>query len=383
MVDASTQWENNITHHDAITQWEDSHIADHLYGNWHLKEASCNTDDITSAECSQSEYSQPECSQLTSGSEYIPSQTSVNTSSKETVDDDVELEGDEDTSVADSFIVSSASLFQLFKFCPSCGSEVTSRTSTTKGTVMIVQYTCRKGCNDVWRTEEVVQKKYIGNLKAAAAVLFTGNQFAKIQSLFSLMGVAFISETTFFRIQEEHLFPTIASVYNSHMDSILGAIQGEPVFLAGDGQCDSPGFNAKYCTYTIMCDETDFVLASKVVSVSEVGSSYAMELEGLKRCLAEVEAHGVNFSGIVTDRHCQVTAYLKNSYPNKDHQVDIFHVAKSITKELTNKGRQSQCEAVLPWIQAISNHFWWSCATCNSDEVVSIVNVHKSLLNFE
>ena len=51
------------------------------------------------------------------------------------------------------------------------------------------------------------------------------------------------------------------------------------------------------------------------------------------------------------------------------------------------KGKQKHCKQLLPWIQSISNHLWWSVQTCNGDaqlhidKWVSIVhhitNVHE------
>ncbi len=71
------------------------------------------------------------------------------------------------------------------------------------------------------------------------------------------------------------------------------------------------------------------------VGEEEVKNSNAMEVEGLHRCLDEVEAHGVAIEGLATDRHVQVTSYMKKLRPNIDHQYEIFHVAKGITKELS------------------------------------------------
>ena len=51
-----------------------------------------------------------------------------------------------------------------------------------------------------------------------------------------------------------------------------------------------------------------------------------------------------------------------------DHQYDTWHVAKNITKKLTAKAAVKDCTDLAPWIQSISNHLWWSCATCCEDE---------------
>ena len=49
------------------------------------------------------------------------------------------------------------------------------------------------------------------------------------------------------------------------------------------------------------------------------------------------------------------------------HQYDVWHLAKSVAKQSTQKGKQKKCEQLLPWIQSISNHLWWGTQTCNWD----------------
>ena len=117
----------------------------------------------------------------------------------------------------------------------------------------------------------------------------------------------------------------------------VATLSGESVILLGDGQCDSPGDNAKYLTYTVMHEDTDLNLASKTVCVGEwcVANSNAMEVEGLHRCLQEVVAHHVNIRYVATERHPQVSKYMRTQRPTTDHQYEVFHTAKGVTKELT------------------------------------------------
>ena len=49
--------------------------------------------------------------------------------------------------------------------------------------------------------------------------------------------------------------------------------RGKPISLGVDGQCDSPGFNATYCTVTSMDVETNKILDFKVVNVKECKNS--------------------------------------------------------------------------------------------------------------
>ena len=53
-----------------------------------------------------------------------------------------------------------------------------------------------------------------------------------------------------------------------------------------------------------------------------------MELEGLKRCQADLKDSGVVVEELTTDRHTQIDKYVKD---NRDirHTFDIWHIAKS------------------------------------------------------
>ena len=63
--------------------------------------------------------------------------------------------------------------------------------------------------------------------------------------------------------------------------------------ICGSGWCDSPGHCAKYETYTVMDENTNKVLDFKVIQVTEVSSSNAMEAEGCNEVLKNMKKKGV------------------------------------------------------------------------------------------
>ena len=89
----------------------------------------------------------------------------------------------------------------------------------------------------------------------------------------------------------------------------------KPLVVCGDGRYDSPGFNAKYCTYTVMEATTSAILDFNVVQVSETGSSSTMELEGFKRCFSKLKQSNISLKVLATDRHVQIRSYLKKEHP--------------------------------------------------------------------
>ena len=59
-----------------------------------------------------------------------------------------------------------------------------------------------------------------------------------------------------------------------------------------------------------------------------VKSSNHMEKEGLKNALQFLTQQSINISGLITDRHTQITKFVSQNYPDIDHRFDVWHVAK-------------------------------------------------------
>ena len=71
---------------------------------------------------------------------------------------------------------------------------------------------------------------------------------------------------------------------------------------------------------------------------------------------------------------------MNKKYQDINHQFDVWHVAKSVVKKLTQKSLLKGNGDLKPWIQSVSRHLWWSAATCGRDasnlkeKWVSVVN---------
>ncbi|KAL9958117.1 hypothetical protein ACROYT_G035088 [Oculina patagonica] len=137
--------------------------------------------------------------------------------------------------------------------------------------------------------------------------------------------------------------------------------------LIGDGRCDSPGHSAKYCTYTFIDFQSHKVVDFKVVSVGQVANSNVMEIKGFQDALFTVESQGIEVCVISTDRHSQISKEMRVNHPDKDHQYDPWHLAKSISKKLGSAANKRGCGELKPWIPSIINHLWWSATTCEGN----------------
>ncbi|XP_075891651.1 uncharacterized protein LOC142894271 [Nelusetta ayraudi] len=107
--------------------------------------------------------------------------------------------------------------------------------------------------------------------------------------------------------------------------------QKEKVVLGGDVRADSPGHSAKFGSYTTMDLDTNTIVDMQLIQSNEVGGSYHMEKEGLKRSLALLDARGVTVDCIVTDRHPQIQKFLREN--NVTHYYDVWHIAKACLHE--------------------------------------------------
>ena len=140
--------------------------------------------------------------------------------------------------------------------------------------------------------------------------------------------------------------------------------------LLGDGRCDSPGFSAKYGTYTVMDSITNYILDFHVSHCKMAGNSHAMELDGLKNVLRRFDDQKIPISSLTTDRHKQVRAFLRKMRKDIDHQFDVWHIGRNIKKKLLKLAKKKARRDLQPWIKSIINHFWWCCATCKGDAKV-------------
>ena len=53
-----------------------------------------------------------------------------------------------------------------------------------------------------------------------------------------------------------------------------------------------------------------------------------MEKEGLVRCMAKLKAEGLQVGELVTDRHPQISEYVREEMLTTRHFHDVWHVSK-------------------------------------------------------
>ena len=284
--------------------------------------------------------------------------------------DDTDYELDSEEHPERKFLVFESCLKLLLQFCSKCGGTIFESTETTSGSMFSVKMLCVNNHLTSWNSQPLIKNIAAGNLLSSAAILFSGNTFSHIAQFATFLNLKFFSHTTFYNIQNKYLFPVVNKAWIEERSSVLDEVKNNgPVNLIGDGRCDSPGHNAKYCTYTMMTDEGK-VAAINVIQVTEVTSSNAMEKEGFERCIQDLAREEVTIKRIATDRHTSISSSMKKDHGEIDHQYDVWHLSKWVIKQLSKKAKVKGCEDLLPWIRSVSNHMWWCSATCDGNAEV-------------
>ena len=199
-------------------------------------------------------------------------------------------------------IVFDSQLKKLFQRCQSCGAHVKFASLKQRGSLIYVTSSCEGGHTENWFSQPFTKGTATGNLVLSDGILYTGNHFASTSAFMTSCNIRFFKKGNFNSTQRKYLWPVVNHRYLLQHKDLLQSLKGEPLILAGDGRCDSPGHNAKYGTYSMMHVATEKVLDFSLVQVSEVNNSNCMEKEGLKRCLENLETDGQIIDILATDR---------------------------------------------------------------------------------
>ncbi len=279
------------------------------------------------------------------------------------------------------FMVFEGQLYDLLRHsrCRQCGKVLLLEGSiddyiSVEASALSFKAECIEGHPFQWRSQPVLgignAAMYAGNLLLSAALLFSGNQYAKVSHFASLLNLGFISSSSYTNHQKDYLFPAVHESWTNQRAVIWEGIKAQGVLhIGGDGRCDSPGYSAKFGTYSVMDLNTNLIVDTETVAVSEVTSSNAMEKEGCMRVLQRLLDADLNLQILCTDRHLSIQKMMRTQFADITHQFDVWHLGKSVARKLTQKAKRRETEELMGWIPAIKNHLWFSSSTCEGDEV--------------
>ena len=180
------------------------------------------------------------------------------------------------------------------------------------GVTLVVNCVCNclLGYNYRFCSSQKLNDIYANNLQTAASILLSGNNFSKIERMARFLNLEFISSSTYHRFQRVYLLPEVNDWLSWIRKEVLAEFSGKEIVVGGDGQCDSPGFNAKNLCYFIVEESTNLILDIEVLDKRHVGLvSTNMEKEAVNRCLDRLSMD-VKISELVTDASTSVKALL-------------------------------------------------------------------------
>ena len=95
--------------------------------------------------------------------------------------------------------------------------------------------------------------------------------------MFDSINIPHLSRTLFYSIQKTLLFPTLNSFYKRYRSKIINicTAREENKFI-GDGRSNSPGYSAKYGTYSLMSTDLNKIVDFFVLHVSTAANSSRM-----------------------------------------------------------------------------------------------------------
>ena len=102
-----------------------------------------------------------------------------------------------------------------------------------------------------------------------AAAEFAGIGFTKLRKFTEILRLRFIDKTNYYEHRGGFIFPEVHSAWKKNQREQINEIResGRSLYLAADGQCDSPGHNVTYNTVTMLDTKTNKILDFSIVHV--------------------------------------------------------------------------------------------------------------------
>jgi hypothetical protein len=113
------------------------------------------------------------------------------------------------------------------------------------GMALFVTSTCTFGHKNKFFSSCEVNNIFVNNLQTAASIILSGSHYAKMKRLANFLNLEFLSKSSYYRFQRLYLIPEINDWWCWMRRELISEFSAQDVVVGGDGQCDSPGFNAK------------------------------------------------------------------------------------------------------------------------------------------
>ena len=102
-----------------------------------------------------------------------------------------------------------------------------------------------------------------------------------------------------------------------------------------------------------------------------------MELLGAQKCFEKMKQEGIDISSFTYDRHLGIAKWIRANERGTQHLYDIWHVIRSICKEVINASKEKGMELLQKWDKGIRRDMYW----CVLSTILYSPNVHMENLN--
>ncbi|KAJ8333729.1 hypothetical protein SKAU_G00410480 [Synaphobranchus kaupii] len=284
------------------------------------------------------------------------------------------------------WVVNESRLMALFRSCQRCGIPIEDINVSKHASQIKVEWRCLNGHQDKWSSCPDTRGMAENNLLISSATLFTGTTYTEIVDWARLLNLQIPQKTQYYAIQSTYLIPVINFAYKENQQQLMTRLKHDQTAekrleLCGDARCDSPGYSAKYSTYSFMHDLTKEIVHFELLQVTDSTSSVAMETDGLKKGLNHLlYTEELHVDLLTTDRSTSVRKVMREEYRVITHEFDPWHLSKSLRKKLVALANKKVNRDLMPWIKSITNHVWFASSSCGGNPE-ELTRRWKSLLH--
>ena len=109
-----------------------------------------------------------------------------------------------------------------------------------------------------------------------------------------------------------HMLSVTNEAWKKEKSQIVSGLKQRGLILSGDRRFDSPGYNAKYLTYSFFGESLKKVIAVSLTQVTEVEHVFnRMEKTDLIKILDGVKLKNLKVDQLTSDQHFQIKKTLR------------------------------------------------------------------------
>ena len=191
----------------------------------------------------------------------------ISTTEESDTEDSESSESEANLQEPKTYLVFESCIMSLFAICNICLAPCTNIRKSLCGSMLRIEAECIEGHKKVWYSQPMHKKMPWGNFRIAAACLFSGSQPSKVISFLKHLNMAGISKTVYNAIQSAYLIPSVFAVWEESQKKLFQKLQGKQLVLGGDARMDSPGYSAKYGSYSLMDLESNKIIDTQLIQV--------------------------------------------------------------------------------------------------------------------